>query len=182
MQFLVEFIQENRETLPHRAHADKLGRAGAGLVLPAGAVRFAEPVRYTGSPAVRIGSDASAYTTGGVDGKARGGDALTGTLLLAGEAMPEFKHAGSRLRVLWVDAGASLPLGAEARTPACGLRAEVLERAWELGAGLFGARIAGQLWADWPGYVAKIRALESAAALQPLGPWREPLAAVAAAL
>jgi hypothetical protein len=81
-----------------------------------------------------------------------------------------------------VDADVSLPLGAEARTPAGGLRAEVLERAWEAGAGLFGARIAGQLWADWPGYVAKVRALEGSAALQPLGPWREPLAAVAAAL
>jgi hypothetical protein len=302
MQFLVEFIQENRETLPHRAHADRLGLVDGGLVTPAGAVGFAEDVRYIGRPKVSVGSDADAYpraictmlgwhdtwvpwlvlglslaapaiarlrlrrnpvlylsgasgsgkttlaqfatgcwgdptrhplriesgrttpagifqtlealgglpalvdeahtvpepkrlemacygfangqryTTGGVDGKARGGDALTGTLLLAGEAMPEFKHAGSRLRVLWVDAGVSLPLGAEARTPAGGLRSEVLERAWEAGAGLFGARIAGQLWADWPGYVAKVRALEGAAALQPLGPWREPLASVAATL
>jgi len=56
------------------------------------------------------------YTIGGADQKARGGSDLYGTLLLAGEAVPEFKHAGANLRVLWVDASAWLPLGAEPRS------------------------------------------------------------------
>jgi hypothetical protein len=40
MQFLVEFTQENREALPHRAQADRLGLIGGGLMLPAGAGRL----------------------------------------------------------------------------------------------------------------------------------------------
>jgi energy-coupling factor transporter ATP-binding protein EcfA2 len=302
MQFLVEFVQENREALPHRAHADKLGLAGSGLVLPAGAVGFAEPVRYIGSPTVRVGQDAGAYgkaigamldwndaavawlalglslaapaiarlklrrnpvlylsgasgsgkttlaqfatgcwgdptrhplrveagrttpagifqtleslgglpalvdeahtvvdpkrlelasysfangqryTVGGVDGKARGGEALSGTLFLAGEALPDFKHAGSRLRVLWVDAGVHLPLGAEARTPEGAARAQQLERAWDAGAGLFGLVVAERMWGDWADFTGTVQKLETHAALAPLGPWREPLAAAAAAL
>ncbi|MEN9938481.1 MAG: hypothetical protein RLZZ387_5060 [Chloroflexota bacterium] len=302
MQFLVEFIQENRDALPHRAHADRLGLVDGGLVTPAGAVGFAEDVRYIGRPRVTVGSDADAYpeairamlgwqdswvpwlvlglslaapaiarlrlrrnpvlylsgssgsgkttlaqfatgcwgdptrhplriesgrttpagifqtleglgglpalvdeahtvpepkrletacygfangqryTTGGVDGKARGGDVLHGALLLAGEALPEFRHAGSHLRVLWVDAGAHLPLGAEARTPLGGTRAQVLERAWDVGGGLFGKAIAERMWSDWPSYVTMVRALEKDPAFEPLGPWREPLAAVAAAI
>lgn len=300
---LVEFVQTNAEALPVRRHADRLGMAAGGLVLPAGAVGFSEPVRYTGQPTVQIGTDAEAYpaavraalaqwpdawpfwlalglslaapalarmrprrypvlylsggsgsgkttilqfatgcwgvptrqplrmeagrtttagifqgldqlgglpllideahtvpepkkieqaayafangqryTTGGADGKTRGGGELGGALLLAGEAIPEFKHAGARLRVLWADANAWLPLGVEARTEEGGKRAAILEAAWESGAGLFGLAIASAIWADWPGFVADVRDLETAEPLVPLQAWRTPLAAAAAAL
>lgn len=302
MQFLVEFTQENREALPHRAHADRLGLVGSGLVLPAGAVGFQEAVRYVGRPVVQVGSDAGAYpaalqamlswpnawpawlivglslaapaiarlnlrrnpvtylagpsgsskttlgqfatgcwgdptrhplrvesgrttpagifqtlehlgglptlvdeahtvpdpkrlelacygfangqtyTKGGVDGKARGGEALGGVLLLAGEALPEFKHAGSRLRVLWVDTGLYPPLGAEPRSEDGQRRATELEHAWTAGAGLLGLDVARRIWADWSTFVSEMRTLAADVALAPLGPWCEPLAAAAAAL
>jgi hypothetical protein len=302
MQFLVEFTQENREALPHRAHADRLGLIGGGLMLPAGAVGFTESVRYVGRPVVQIGTDADAYpaalrtlltwsdawpawlliglslaapaiarlklrrnpvlylsgpsgsgkttvaqfatgcwgdptrsplriesgrttpagifqtlehlgslpalvdeahtvpdpkrlelacygfangqtyTKGGVDGKARGGETIGGVLLLAGEALPEFKHAGSRLRVLWADTGLYPPLGAEARSDIGKQRAQQLEHAWAMGAGLLGRDVATRIWADWAGFVADVRALQSDPALAPLGPWAEPLAAAAGAL
>jgi hypothetical protein len=302
MQFLVEFTQENRETLPHRAHTDRLGLIRGGLVLPAGAIGFDEAVRYIGRPVVQVGADADAYpaairqllnwantwpawlvvglslaapaiarlklrrnpvlylsgpsgsskttigqfatgcwgdptrsplrvesgrttpagifqtlehlgslpalvdeahtvpepkrlelacygfangqtyTKGGADGKARGGETIGGVLLLAGEALPEFKHAGSRLRVLWADTGLYPPLGTEARSDEGKHRAAQLERAWAVGAGLLGREVAARIWADWGGFVADVRALQADVALVPLGPWAEPLAAAAAAL
>ncbi len=103
-------------------------------------------------------------------------------LLLAGEALPEFKHAGSRLRVLWADTGLYPPLGAEARSDEGKQRALQLERAWGAGAGLLGRDVATRIWADWTGFVADVRALQTDPALAPLGPWAEPLAAAAGAL
>lgn len=302
MQFLIEFTQENRVALPHRAHADRLGLVGGGLVLPAGAIGFTEPVRYIGRPVVQVGDDTGAYlnalrsllswsevwpawlvlglslaapaiarlklrrnpvlylsgpsgsskttisqfatgcwgdptrnplrvesgrttpagifqtlehlgglpvlvdeahtvpdpkrlelacygfangqsyTKGGVDGKARGGETLGGALLLAGEALPEFKHAGSRLRVLWIDTGLYPPLGAEPRSNTGQQRAQQLEHAWNAGAGILGHAVAQRIWADWSGYISEVRTLQADSALAPLGPWSEPLAAAAAAL
>ncbi len=59
--FLVEFVQENIETLPHKAHVNRLGLVASGLVLPAGAVGFREAVRYTGYPPIAVGCDGDAY-------------------------------------------------------------------------------------------------------------------------
>jgi hypothetical protein len=122
------------------------------------------------------------YTVGSVEGKARGGGDLYGTLLLAGEAVPEFKHAGARLRVLWVDAGTWLPLGVEPRSAEGLARAQVLEAAWEAGAGLFGLEVTRRIWADWPAFVADVQMAEADAALAPLQAWRTPLAIAAATL
>jgi hypothetical protein len=122
------------------------------------------------------------YTVGSIDGKARGGTPLDGTLFLAGEAIVEFKHAGARLRVLWIDAGAWLPLGVEARSDLGQARARILEQAWEAGAGCFGKAIAERIWRDWAAFVREVRELESDPALAPLQAWRQPLAAAAAAL
>jgi len=121
------------------------------------------------------------YTVGGADGKTRGGGELGGALLLAGEAVPDFKHAGSRLRVLWADANAFSPLGAPARSEEGGRRAALLEAAWEAGAGHFGHAVAMAIWKDWDAFVAELRALETDVALAPLQAWRTPLAAAAAA-
>ncbi len=122
------------------------------------------------------------YTVGGVDGKTRGGSELGGALLLAGEAIPNFKHAGSRLRVLWADANASPPLGAPPGSSEGRMRAELLEHAWEGGSGLFGLAVAEAIWADWASFVAEVRVLEEDPALVPLAAWRTPLAAAAAAI
>lgn len=300
--FLVEFVQENADALPRRAHVDKLGLIGTGVVLPAGAVGFEEVVRYSGRPAISVGTVADAYptairaaltwpdawafwltlglslaapaiarlrprrnpvlylsgasgsgkttitqfasgcwgnptrhplrleagrttpagifqtlehlgglpalideahtiadpkrlemacysfangqryTVGGADQKARGGSDLYGTLLLAGEAIPEFKHAGARLRVLWVDAATWLPMGAEARSADGQARAQLLEAAWESGAGLFGLEVTRRIWEDWGTFTADVRTMEADEALSPLQGWRQPLAIATAAL
>jgi len=120
------------------------------------------------------------YTVGGPDGKTRGGGELGGALL----AIPEFKHAGSRLRVLWGDANATLPLGAEAAAQSTEgqRRALLLETAWERGAGRFGYAVAQAIWGDWAAFTADVAALAGDEALVPLGAWTTPLAAAAAAL
>lgn len=122
------------------------------------------------------------YTVGGVDGKTRGGGELGGALLLAGEAIPDFRHAGARLRVLWADANAYTPLGAAPRSEEGKARAALLEGAWEAGAGLFGLAVAEAIWADWSAFVVDVRGLETDPALAPLQAWRTPLAAAAAAI
>lgn len=300
--FLVEFAQQNIDAIPRRAHVDRLGLVGQGMVLPAGAVGFSEAVRYVGQPTITVGADADAYpaairtaftwsdawafwlilglslaspavarlrprrnpvvylagasgagkttlsqfatgcygaptraplrmeggrstpagiyqtveqlgglplfideahtapdlkkieqavyafangqryTVGGVDQKARGGSDLFGTLLLSGEAMPDFKHAGAALRVLWIDASTWYPLGTPPRSEEGQQRAAVLEAAWEDGAGLFGLQVTERIWEAWPQFVAAVKALEADPALAPLGAWRTPLALAAAAL
>lgn len=300
---LVESVQANIDTIPRQQHSNRLGLVHGGLVLPAGAVGFSAPVRYTGQPAVQIGADAlvypktiaaavklwpdawpfwlalglslaapalarirprrypvlylsggsgtgktttlqfaigcwgaptrhplrmeagrttpagifqgleqlgglplfideahtapepkrienaayafangQRYTVGGLDGKTRGGGELGGALLMAGEAIPDFKHAGARLRVLWADANTYAPLGAPPRTEEGQTRAGLLAHAWEAGAGLFGHAVAETLWRDWPTFVADVHSLESDPDLTPLQAWRTPLAAAAAAL
>jgi hypothetical protein len=103
-------------------------------------------------------------------------------LLLAGEAIPDFKHAGARLRVLWADANIYAPLGAQPHSAEGESRAALLERAWETGAGLFGHAVAERIWREWAAFVSDVRAGEGDPALSPLQAWRTPLAAAAAAL
>lgn len=300
---LVESVQANIDTIPRRQHSERLGLVHGGLILPAGAVGFADPVRYTGHPSVAIGDDpqiypaairtaiqtwpdawpfwlalglslaapalakmrprrypvlymsgdsgsgkttvlqfalgcwgaptrqplrmeagrttpagifqgleqlgglplfideahtcpdtkrienaayafanGQRYTVGGADGKTHGGGELGGALLLAGEAIPDFKHAGARLRVLWADANSYAPLGALPRSDAGEARALLLEQAWETGAGLFGHAVAERIWRDWAAFVNAVRASEADAALAPIQAWRTPLAAAAVAL
>jgi hypothetical protein len=299
-RLLVEFIQENIDTLPRRAHVDRLGLVNGGVVLPAGTVGFAEELRYSGRPAITVGTDANAYpaalrhaltwpgawplwltlslslsgpaiarlhprrnpvlylsgpsgsgkttvaqfavgswgnpmrlrieagrttpagifqtfehlnglpafideahtipdqrrlemacysfangqryTIGGADQKARGGSDLYGALLLAGEAVPEFRHAGANLRVLWVDAGIWLPMGAEPRSADGQMRAMLLEAAWGAGAGLFGKAVTEVIWRDWTAFAESVRVAEHDRVLAPLQAWRTPLAIAAAVL
>src|SRR5262249_49843102 len=58
---LVEFVQQNIGEIPRQAHAERLGLFHGGLVLPAGAIGFKEPVRYIGQPAISVGASANAY-------------------------------------------------------------------------------------------------------------------------
>jgi len=122
------------------------------------------------------------YSKGSVDGKARGGTPLAGSLLLAGEATPELRHAGSQRRILFLDAGADHPLGAPPESDEGALRAAELERAWEAGAGLLGYAVTERIWGAWGQFTADVGALEAHPALEPLHAWRTPLAIGAAAL
>jgi hypothetical protein len=122
--------------------------------------------------------------TGGLNGRTQGGNRIGGTLILVGEAMVEFHHAGAARRVLWLDGDHWPPLGKDTigqqGTPAFiegQRRAAMLQEAWEAGAGLFGKAVMEVVWGDWPRVAADIRQWAQAPVLRPLGPWAEPLAA-----
>ncbi len=127
-------------------------------------------------------ANGQSYTRGGPDGKARGGAAISGALILCGEAIPDFRHAGSRNRVLFIDSAEHAPLGAERASNEGARRAQVLETAWDMGAGLFAPRVLETIWRDWPAYRADVTAWQSDDRIAPLGPWRDALALAAATL
>lgn len=122
------------------------------------------------------------YTKGTTNGHAAGGEVLGGTLLLAGEARAEFKNSGSRNRVLWLDGGRFAPLGTD--NPCLGAsRAQTLERAWEAGAGQFGARFAEAVWRDWASISSAVTTLRDDHTLAAAHtPWRHTLAIAMQAL
>ena len=127
-------------------------------------------------------ANGQSYTRGGIDGKARGGAAIAGTLILCGEAIPDFRHAGSRNRVLFVDSAEHAPLGAERASREGACRAHVLESAWDAGAGLFAPQVLETIWRDWSAYQADVTGWQSDDRIAPLGPWRDALAIAAATL
>lgn len=134
-------------------------------------------------------ANGQSYTKGTPEGVAAGGEPLRGTLLLAGEALPEFRHAGASKRVLWIDGTISPPLGAGtigrpgSSEHALGTeRARQLEAAWETGAGLFGHTFVERCWAQWADVEAAYQAMRDDRALLPLAAWREPLALAVVAL
>lgn len=118
------------------------------------------------------------YTVGHADGKARGGGDIAGSLLMAGEAQPEFKHAGSNLRVLWADCGMFRPLGSDAppRSEVGLQRAVVLQRAWEQGAGLFGHALCERVWANFAAFESAVKDTAALPELAPIHSWKVPLA------
>lgn len=134
-------------------------------------------------------ANGQSYSKGTPEGVASGGEPLRGTLLLAGEALPEFRHAGANKRVLWLDGATSLPLGVgtigqpgSAAHALGAQRAHELETAWETGAGLFGYAVAERCWAQWDDVQSTYRVMREDRALQPLATWRESLAMAVVAL
>jgi hypothetical protein len=127
-------------------------------------------------------ANGQSYTRGGIDGKARGGAAIAGALILCGEAIPDFRHAGSRNRVLFIDSAEHSPLGAERASREGARRAQLLESAWDTGAGLFAPRVLETIWRDWSAYRADVAGWQSDDRIAPLGPWRDAMALAAATL
>ncbi|PDW00986.1 DUF3854 domain-containing protein [Candidatus Chloroploca asiatica] len=134
-------------------------------------------------------ANGQSYSKGTAEGTAAGGEPLRGALILAGEALPEFRHAGAGKRVLWLDGSRNPPLGGgtlgrpgsdEHRLG--GARAHMLEQAWDAGAGLFGRAVAERCWAAWATILTDYRRVRDDPALQPLAAWRESLALAAVAL
>ncbi len=58
-RFLVEFIQVNRQTIPHVKHSEYYGNIEDGMILPAG--NIITKTRYIGSP-IQVGKDRAIYT------------------------------------------------------------------------------------------------------------------------
>lgn len=134
--------------------------------------------------AVYAFANGQTYTRGGRDGKARGGTPLSGVLLLVGEAISEFSHAGSRNRVLCLDADKAPPLGTDAtRGSELGReRAEVLEAAWKEGAGHLGPRVIEAVLSDWPNFKDTVNGLRAAPEFVRLADWGESCAIMFATL
>ena len=122
------------------------------------------------------------YTRGGADGRAIGGGAVSGSLFLCGEAVPEFRHAGAQRRVLFVDTADHPPLGVERESNAGAERAAVLEAAWRAGAGLLAPRVLEPIWRDWAAFKMSVDTYKQDEDLARLGPWRDALAIAAATL
>lgn len=134
-------------------------------------------------------ANGQSYTKGTPEGTAAGGEPLRGTVLLAGEALPEFRHAGASKRVLWLDGITSPPLGkgtlgrpGSAAHALGAERARQLEVAWEAGAGLLGRACTERCWAQWSDVRTTYTAMCQDRALQPLVAWREALALAVVAL
>lgn len=134
-------------------------------------------------------ANGQSYTKGTPEGVAAGGEPLHGTVLLAGEALPEFRHAGASKRVLWIDGTMSPPLGrgtlgrSGSVEHALGAkRAQQLEAAWEGGAGILGYAFAERCWMQWADVEAAYRAMREDRALLPIQAWREALALAVVAL
>ncbi len=127
-------------------------------------------------------ANGQSYTKGGADGIVKGGATLAGTLLLCGEAIPEFRHAGSRNRVLFVDTAEHPPLGAGSRSNEGARRAQVLEAAWGNGAGLFAPRVLEAIWREWAAFRATVEVWKGNATIAALGEWRDVVAIAAATL
>lgn len=107
-------------------------------------------------------ANGQAYTKGSVEGAARGGEALQGTVILAGEAVVEFAHAGSQRRVLHLPSGEHPPLGCPPGSAEGRKRARLLEDAWKAGAGTLGPRLVQRIWEKWPEFKATVTKLERA--------------------
>lgn len=125
-------------------------------------------------------ANAQSYTKGTTTGAAGGGEILSGALLMAGEAQAEFQNSGSRNRVLWLDGHRWSPMGTN--DPEAGAQhAAMLERAWEAGAGRFGATFAEHVWRTWDGFVADVERLRPLVGSVPSA-WQHTLAISMAAL
>lgn len=139
-----------------------------------------DPAKLEG--AIYTFANGQSYTRGGPDGRARGGEQLAGTLILCAEAVPEFRYAGSRNRVLFIDTNVNPPLGVEPRSEEGARRARVLETAWANGYGLFASRVLKAIWADWEGFKKQVDEWKSAADIAACGVWRDALAIAAETL
>jgi ribosomal protein S18 acetylase RimI-like enzyme len=127
-------------------------------------------------------ANGQARSTGGVNGTPNGGGTLHGALFLAGEALTEFKYAGSANRTLMVSADMYWPLCAAKGTREGQHRAEMLEHAWKVGAGTFGPRTAEAVWRDWTAFTRRVAELRVDPAIIHIPAWSDSLAIAAALL
>jgi hypothetical protein len=126
-------------------------------------------------------ANGQSYTKGSITGRAAGGEALHGAVILAGEAVVEFINAGAARRVLYLPANLYAPLGCEANTSAGRSRAKTLEDAWKAGAGLLGPRVAEAIWGDWDSFEQVVNELSRDYGSK-LSAWAPGIAAISATL
>ena len=139
-----------------------------------------EPLRFAGL--IYDFANGQLRTYGTLDQKGGGGGELGGTLVMAGEMVPEFQHAGSQKRVMLFDCAKSPPLGVPAETSEGKRRADLLDSAWSAGAGLFGLQICEAIWRDWGAFTADVARLQFDESIRDMQAWRSILATAAATL
>jgi hypothetical protein len=128
-------------------------------------------------------------TTGSLNGKAQGGHAIHGLLILTGEASSELRNAGSNNRLAGIDGNRYPPLGkgtiGKPGTPEHALgeqRSQLLAEAVANGAGLFGFQVAERVWATWEQVVQQVKTHQQNPAVRSLNTWGPALAMAFTAL
>lgn len=139
-----------------------------------------DPLRFAGL--IYDFANGQLRTYGQTNQQAGGGGHLGGTLVLTGEATPEFGFEGSQRRTLTINCRRWWPLGAEPKSEEGGRRADILAAAWLGGAGLWGYQSCETIWANWEGYRRETMLLAADPTLGDLQAWRVPLAAASIAL
>lgn len=118
---------------------------------------------------------------GSLDQQGRGGEIIGGTLLMAGELLPEFTNAGQQNRTFTIDCGIHPPLGVRAGCAEGEERAQIIKAA-AAGYGLFGHAIHERIWRNWNQYINDVQALSSHKHVSGLAAWAPLLAAATVAL
>lgn len=118
---------------------------------------------------------------GSIDGKGRGGDAIGGTLFLAGEMLPEFQYAGQQRRMMVLDTAQYQPLGAAPRSDDGHSRAELL-KSCSAGYGTLGYDIATMIWERWDDIVYQFNQYRGDESLRNTQAWGDIFAVAAATM
>lgn len=139
-----------------------------------------DPARFAGL--IYDFANGQLRTFGQLNQQAGGGGHLGGTLLLTGEATPEFAYEGSQRRTLTINCRRFWPLGVEPRSEEGKRRADILTVGWQAGAGVWGHQTCDLIWANWEGYRQEVLLLAGEPTLSDLQAWRVPLAAASVAL
>lgn len=119
---------------------------------------------------------------GTLDQKGGGGHEVGGCLLMTGELLPEFAHAGAQKRLLLLNCLKHAPLGVPAESQEGARRATLLDRAWGQGAGSFGLQLCQALWPQVEQLKADISRLSADEALADMQAWKYLFAAAASVL
>lgn len=119
---------------------------------------------------------------GTLDQKGGGGHEVGGCLLMTGELLPEFAHAGAQKRLFLCNCLKHAPLGVAAESLEGARRAALLDRAWGRGAGSFGLQLCQAIWPQVEQLKADISRLSADEALADMQAWKYLFAAAASVL
>lgn len=119
---------------------------------------------------------------GTLDQKGGGGQEIGGCLMMTGELIPEFQHAGSQKRLMLFNCMKTPPLGMPAESLEGARRAQVMDRAWQSGAGTFGLQVSQAIWPQTEQLKRDIARLSADESLADMQAWKYLFATAAAVL
>lgn len=119
---------------------------------------------------------------GTLDQKGGGGQEIGGCLLMTGELLPEFAHAGAQKRLLLFNCLKFPPLGVPAESEEGARRAMLLDRSWGRGAGSFALQVQQAIWPQLKQMQTDSTRLAADESLSDMQAWKSIFAAAAAVL